>query len=56
MAEAEKIMAGLAMFDPKKSIEATTPIAIAFKLPASVRHRKNGLLIRLPSEVRFLCF
>jgi hypothetical protein len=23
--------AGLAMFDPKKPIEATTPIAIAFK-------------------------
>jgi hypothetical protein len=47
-------MAGLAMFDQKNSIEATTPIVTAFKF--CIRHRKNGLLNRLPSEVRFLCF
>jgi hypothetical protein len=32
-------VAGLAMFDIKKSIEATTPIATAFKL--CIRHRKK---------------
>jgi hypothetical protein len=47
-------MAGLAMFDQKKLIEAITPIVTAFKF--CIRHRKNGLLNRLPSEVRFLCF
>ena len=47
-------MAGSAMFDQKNSIEATTPIVTAFEF--CVRHRKNGLLNLLPSEVRFLCF
>jgi hypothetical protein len=47
-------VAGLAMIDQKNSIEATTPIVTAFKF--CIRHRKYGLLNRLPSEVRFLCF
>jgi hypothetical protein len=47
-------MAGLAMFYQKKSIEATTPINTAFKI--CFGRRKNEVLNRLPSEVRFLCF
>jgi hypothetical protein len=47
-------MAGLAIFDSKKSIEATTPINTAFK--ACFSRRKNELLNRLPSEVRFCVF
>ena len=47
-------MAGLVIIDQKNSIKATTPVVTAFKF--CIRHRKNGLLNRLPSEVRFLCF
>jgi hypothetical protein len=39
-------MAGLAIIDQNNSIEATTPIVTAFKF--CIRHRKNGLLNRLP--------
>jgi hypothetical protein len=47
-------MSGLAAFDQKNSIEATTPINTALKICFS--RRKNGLLNRLPSGVKFLCF
>ena len=47
-------MAGLGLFGQKNVIAATTPIATAFKF--CIRHRKNGLLNRLPIEVRFWCF
>jgi hypothetical protein len=47
-------MAGLAIIDQKYSIEATTPVVTAFKF--CIRHRKNGLLNRLPSGVRFFLF
>jgi hypothetical protein len=47
-------MAGLAIFDQKKSIEETTPINTAFWICFS--RRKNELLNRLLSEVRILCF
>jgi hypothetical protein len=33
---------------------ATTPIATAFKI--CISHRKNGLLIRLPTKVSFSVF
>jgi hypothetical protein len=48
------VSAGLAVFDQKKSIEATKPINTAFKICFS--RRKNEVLNRLPSEVRFWCF
>jgi hypothetical protein len=48
------LMAGLAIIDQKNPIEATTPVVTAFKF--CIRHRKNRLLNRLPSEVRFLSF
>jgi hypothetical protein len=40
--------AGLGLFGQKNVIAATTPIATAFKF--GVRHRKKGLLNRLPIE------
>jgi hypothetical protein len=49
-------MAGSATSDQKNSIAATTPIVIVTAFKFCVRHRKNGFLNRLPSEVRFLCF
>jgi hypothetical protein len=49
-------MAGLAMFGLKKSIEATTPIATATAFKFCIRHRKNGLLNRLHSEVQVFVF
>jgi hypothetical protein len=47
-------MAGLGTDDQKNAIAATAPIATAFKF--CIRHRKSGLLNRLPIEVRFWCF
>jgi hypothetical protein len=47
-------MAGLGLFGQKNAIAATTPIATALKF--CIRHGKNGLLNRLPIEVRFLYF
>jgi hypothetical protein len=47
-------MAGLAAFDQNNLIEATTPTNPAFKICFS--RRENGLLNRLPSEVRFFVF
>jgi hypothetical protein len=44
----------LTIFDQDSSFEATTPIVIAFKI--CTRHRKNGVLNRLFSEVRFYVF
>jgi hypothetical protein len=44
----------IAMFEQKKSIEATTPINTAFNICFS--RRKNELLNRLPSEVSFFVF
>jgi hypothetical protein len=47
-------MAGLGTDDQKNAIAATAPIATAFKF--CIRHRKSGLLNRLPIEVRVWCF
>jgi hypothetical protein len=49
-------MAGLGLFGQKNAIAASTPIAIAAAFTFCIRHRKNGLLNRLPIEVRLWCF
>jgi hypothetical protein len=45
---------GHAALIKKNPIEATTSINTAFKI--CFARRKNELLNRLPSEIRFLCF
>jgi hypothetical protein len=47
-------MAGLGLFDQKIALAVTTPIVTAFKF--CIGHRKNGLLSRKPTEVKFWCF
>jgi hypothetical protein len=47
-------MAGLGLFDQKSALAVTTPIVTAFKF--CIGHRKNGLLNRKPTEVKFWCF
>jgi hypothetical protein len=47
-------MAGLGLFDQKSALAETMPIVTAFKF--CVGHRKNGLLNRQPTEVKFWCF
>jgi hypothetical protein len=47
-------MAGLGLFDQKSALAVTMPVVTAFKF--CIGHRKNGLLNRESTGVKFWCF